>query len=288
MGDESSDAQTWITRLRGLLGGAPESREELLESIGEGDLGFLGKQELSMLRGALQVSQTQVREVMIPRSQMVVLEREANSDELLKAIIESGHSRFPVVGEDRDEVIGMLLAKDVLRFLVESPGKAFDLESALRPAVFIPESKRLDTLLDEFRNGRSHIAIVVDEYGSTAGLLTIEDVLEQIVGDIDDEHDHEEAEPIVQLSDNCWQVLALARIEDFDQYFSTTFDDGEFETVGGLVMQLFGRLPRRGEAVSADGLRLRVTQADRRRVNALEVSRDSAPDTDMVADSEVG
>jgi len=280
MSEDNNDSPTWIMRLRGLLGGAPESREELLESIGEGDLGFLGKRELSMLRGVLQVSEIQVREVMIPRSQMVVLERDAAPEELLKKIVNSGHSRFPVVGEDRDEVTGILLAKDVLRALVEKPDEAFDFEAALRPAVFIPESKRLDTLLDEFRNGRSHIAIVVDEYGSTAGLLTIEDVLEQIVGDIDDEHDPEEAEPIVKLGENRWQVLALERIDDFDAYFSTKFDDGEFETVGGLIMQLFGRLPRRGETVSADGLKFRVTQADSRRVQTLEVTRDPAQDAE--------
>jgi len=229
-----------------------------------------------MLRGVMQVSQMQVREIMIPRSQMVVLERDAPHEEILKSIVESGHSRFPVVGEDRDEVVGLLLAKDVLRFLVESSGAEFDLESSLRPATFIPESKRLDTLLEEFRNGRNHIAIVVDEYGGIAGLLTIEDVLEQIVGDIDDEHDKEEAEPIVQLRDNCWQVLALTRIEDFDEYFSVKFDDGEFETVGGLVMQEFGRLPRRGDTTVVGNLRITVTQADRRRVHALEVSRVAA------------
>jgi len=253
--------------------GDPESRQELLELISDDSLNFLGKQELSMLRGVLQVSEVQVREIMIPRSQMVVLEREASPDEVLKQIVESGHSRFPVVGEDRDEVIGMLLAKDVLRVLVDNSGQPFNIESVLRPATFIPESKRLDTLLEEFRNGRSHIAIVVDEYGSTAGLLTIEDVLEQIVGDIDDEHDPEEAEPIQKLGENRWQVLALTRIEDFDAYFSVSFDNDEFDTVGGLVMQEFGRLPRRGESVTADNLRIAVTQADRRRVHTLEVSR---------------
>jgi len=273
MGDDSSDSPTWISRLRRVMHGDPESRQELLELISDDSLNFLGKQELSMLRGVLQVSEVQVREIMIPRSQMVVLEREASPDEVLKQIVESGHSRFPVVGEDRDEVIGMLLAKDVLRVLVDNSGQPFNIESVLRPATFIPESKRLDTLLEEFRNGRSHIAIVVDEYGSTAGLLTIEDVLEQIVGDIDDEHDPEEAEPIQKLGENRWQVLALTRIEDFDAYFSVSFDNDEFDTVGGLVMQEFGRLPRRGESVTADNLRIAVTQADRRRVHTLEVSR---------------
>jgi magnesium and cobalt transporter len=275
MGDDSTESPTWIGRLKQVMHGGPESRQELIDLIGsDTDLAFLDKQELSMLRGVLQVSSMQVREIMIPRSHMVVIERDAPRDELLKAVVESGHSRFPVVGEDRDEVVGMLLAKDVLRFLVESPGEPFDLEGSLRPATFIPESKRLDTLLEEFRNGRNHIAIVVDEYGGIAGLLTIEDVLEQIVGDIDDEHDKEEAEHIVELGPNSWQVLALTRIEDFDEHFAVKFDDGEFETVGGLVMQEFGRLPRRGDSIVVGGLRIRVIQADRRRVFSLEVSRE--------------
>lgn len=273
MGDDSSDSQTWISRIRRVMHGELESRQELLDLISDGSLSFLGKQELSMLHGVLQVSEVQVREIMIPRSQMVVLERDAAPDEVLKQIVESGHSRFPVVGEDRDEVIGMLLAKDVLRVLVENTDETFSLGSVLRPATFIPESKRLDTLLEEFRNGRSHIAIVVDEYGSTSGLLTIEDVLEQIVGDIDDEHDPEGTVPIQELGENRWQVLALTRIEDFDEYFSVDFDTDEFDTVGGLVMQEFGRLPRRGESVSVGDLRISVTQADRRRIHTLEVSR---------------
>jgi magnesium and cobalt transporter len=275
MGDDNSESPTWITWLKQALNGVPESRQELLDLINsDKDLSFLDKQELSMLRGVLQVSSMQVREIMIPRSHMVVIERDAPRSELLKAIVESGHSRFPVVGEDRDEVVGILLAKDVLRFLVESPGESFDLESSLRPTTFIPESKRLDTLLEEFRNGRNHIAIVVDEYGGIAGLLTIEDVLEQIVGDIDDEHDKEEAEHIVELGSNSWQVLALTRIEDFDDHFSVKFDDGEFETVGGLVMQEFGRLPRRGDSIVVGDLKIRIIQADRRRVFSLEVSRE--------------
>jgi magnesium and cobalt transporter len=275
MADDNPEPPSWVTRLKKVMSGGPESRQELVELIGGTDLAFLDKQEISMLRGVLQVSSMQVREIMIPRSQMVVIERDASREQLLQTIVESGHSRFPVVGENRDEVVGMLLAKDVLRFLVESPGEPFHLEAALRPATFIPESKRLDTLLEEFRNGRNHIAIVVDEYGGIAGLLTIEDVLEQIVGDIDDEHDEEEASSIVELGTNRWQVLALTRIDDFDEFFEVGFDEGVFETVGGLVMQEFGRLPRRGESIVTGGLRLRVLQADRRRVHAIEVSREA-------------
>ena len=277
MGDDNSESPSWISRLKQAMHIGPENRQELLELIdNDTDLTFLDKQELSMLRGVLQVSSMQVREIMIPRSQMVVIERDAPRDKLLNAIVESGHSRFPVVGENRDEVVGMLLAKDVLRFLVGSPGEEFDLESSLRPATFIPESKRLDTLLEEFRNGRNHIAIVVDEYGGIAGLLTIEDVLEQIVGDIDDEHDEEEAEPIVQLGPNSWAVLAHTRIEDFDEYFVVKFDKGEFETVAGMVMQAFGRLPRRGDKIVTGGLGITVVQADRRRIHSVEVGREAS------------
>ena len=280
MGDDNSESPSWISRLKQAMHIGPENRQELLALIdNDTDLAFLDKQELSMLRGVLQVSSMQVREIMIPRSQMVVIERDAPREKLLNAIVESGHSRFPVVGENRDEVVGMLLAKDVLRFLVGSPGEEFDLESSLRPATFIPESKRLDTLLEEFRNGRNHIAIVVDEYGGIAGLLTIEDVLEQIVGDIDDEHDEEEAEPIVQLGPNTWVVLAHTRIEDFDEYFVVKFDKGEFETVAGMVMQAFGRLPRRGDKIVTGGLVITVVQADRRRIHSVEVSREESEET---------
>ena len=280
MGDDNSESPSWISRLKQAMHIGPENRQELLALIdNDTDLAFLDKQELSMLRGVLQVSSMQVREIMIPRSQMVVIERDAPREKLLNAIVESGHSRFPVVGENRDEVVGMLLAKDVLRFLVGSPGEEFDLESSLRPATFIPESKRLDTLLEEFRNGRNHIAIVVDEYGGIAGLLTIEDVLEQIVGDIDDAHDEEEAEPIVELGPNTWVVLAHTRIEDFDEYFAVKFDKGEFETVAGMVMQAFGRLPRRGDKIVTGGLAITVVQADRRRIHSVEVSREESEET---------
>jgi magnesium and cobalt transporter len=280
MQDESTESSRpgWYSRLRRLLKGEAASRDDLQEMLGDSRWrDVLDKNELTMLQGVLQVSQMQVREVMVPRSHMVVLEHDAPMDELLQTIIDRGHSRFPVIGEDRDEVLGILLAKDVLRFFVESPGKEFDLEKALRPATFIPESKRLDALLQEFRISRNHIAIVVDEYGGTAGLLTIEDVLEQIVGDIDDEHDPEEAEPIQERDGNRYQVLALTRIEDFNEYFGVQMDDQAFDTVGGLVMHEFARLPRRGESIAIGGMRFKVIQADRRRILSFEVVRESEP-----------
>lgn len=280
MQDESTEAPRpgWYGRMRRLFKGEAASRDDLQELLGHGRWReVLDKNELTMLQGVLQVSQMQVREVMVPRSHMVVLEHDAPMDELLQTIIDRGHSRFPVIGEDRDEVLGILLAKDVLRFFVESPGKEFDLEQALRPATFIPESKRLDALLQEFRISRNHIAIVVDEYGGTAGLLTIEDVLEQIVGDIDDEHDPEEVEPIQERDGNRYQVLALTRIEDFNEYFGVQMDDQAFDTVGGLVMHEFGRLPRRGESIAIGGIRFKIIQADRRRIHSFEVIRESEP-----------
>ncbi|MDB4307716.1 CBS domain-containing protein [Gammaproteobacteria bacterium] len=269
-----------IVRVKRMLKTEPDSRDDLIELLEDPRWSeVLEKQELRMLKGVLQVSQMQVREVMIPRSQMVVLVRDTPADELLKSIVESGHSRFPVIGDDRDEVLGVLLAKDVLKFFVESPGKTLDLTGFLRPTTFIPESKRLDTLLQEFRSGRNHMAIVVDEYGGTSGLLTIEDVLEEIVGEIDDEHDPQEVEQI-QQNGGGWNVMALTRIDEFNEYFSSEFDDEDYETIGGLVMRGFGRLPRRGESIVMDDFCFKVAQADRRRVHRLEVTRESSPDSD--------
>jgi magnesium and cobalt transporter len=276
MNDETNrpdENDSLIFKVRRLLKNEPDSRDDLISLLEHRWSSVLEKQELRMLRGVLQVSQMQVREVMIPRSQMVVLERDASSDELLRTIVECGHSRFPVIGEDRDEVVGILLAKDVLKFIVDSPGEKLNLTSFLRPTTFIPESKRLDTLLQEFRSSRNHMAIVVDEYGGISGLLTIEDVLEEIVGEIDDEHDPEEAEQI-QQQDNHWNVMALARIDEFNEYFSSSLDDEDYETIGGLVMRGFGRLPRRGESISLDGFCFKVIQADRRRIHRLEVTRE--------------
>lgn len=273
-----SPRPSWYSRLRKLLKAEAASRDDLRELLGHSRWReVLDKNELAMLQGVLQVSQMQVRDVMVPRSHMVVLEHDAPMAELLRTIVDRGHSRFPVIGEDRDEVLGILLAKDVLRFFVESPGQQLDIEQTLRPVTFIPESKRLDALLQEFRISRNHIAIVVDEYGGTAGLLTIEDVLEQIVGDIDDEHDPEEVEPIQERDGDRYQVLALTRIEDFNEYFGVHMDDLAFDTVGGLVMHEFGRLPRRGESIAIGGIRFEIIQADQRRIHSFEIIRESAP-----------
>lgn len=268
----------WALRLRQLMRGDAATREDILEFLREGPwVEVLDPDELAMLQGVLEVAETQVREVMVPRSQMVVVERDASKEEILRTVVEAGHSRFPVIGEDRDEVVGVLLAKDFLRYFVETPDEPFDVRRFIRPAIVIPESKRLNTLLKEFRISRNHIGIVVDEYGGTAGLVTIEDVLEEIVGEIGDEYDAHEAGPIQQHDDGSFHVLALTRIEDFNAHFGVALSDEEYDTVGGLVMYELGRLPRKGESISAGGYRFKVLQADRRRIHSLEVSPDVQP-----------
>lgn len=257
--------------------GDPLSRNEIQDLLQE-DESVFEPEEKEMLSGVLEVSETQVRDVMIPRSQMVVIEREHSLDEMMGVILGSGHSRFPVTGEDRDEVLGILLAKDLLKFFGDAADTELKIDSYLRPVSVIPESKRLNALLKEFRDSHSHMAIVVDEYGGVSGLLTIEDVLEEIVGEIDDEHDPEEAEFIQPDTDidgrPCFAVRALTRIEDFNEYFGCEITEEEdFDTVGGLVMHELGRLPRLGEKLQYDGFEFCVIRADRRRIDALQVSR---------------
>ncbi len=258
--------------------GEPWSRDEIQGLIEKSD-SELDPDEKSMLSGVLEVAETQVRDVMVPRSQMVVIDVEQPFDEILQTIVESGHSRFPVIGEDRDEVLGVLLAKDLLRYFGRDDAKELPIRKLLRPVSVIPESKRLNALLKEFRDSHNHMAIVVDEYGGVAGLLTIEDVLEEIVGDIDDEHDQEVAEFIRPDGERegrpSYAVRALTRIEDFNEYFESELDDEEYDTIGGLVMHELGRLPRRNELVRFGGFTFAVTKADRRRIEALQVQREA-------------
>jgi magnesium and cobalt transporter len=273
-----SGAPGLIARVLRAFKGEPWSRDEIQTFI-ESDAA-LDAEEKSMLSGVLEVSETQVREVMVPRSQMVVIDIEDDWDETLKLIVESGHSRFPVIGEDRDEVLGILLAKDLLRYYGSDEAKELTIQKMLRPASVIPESKRLNALLKEFRASHNHMAIVVDEYGGVAGLLTIEDVLEEIVGEIDDEHDHEEAAYIRPDGDRdgkpCFAVRALTRVEDFNDYFECQLEDEEYDTIGGLVLHELGRLPRRGEKIEFGGFEFAVIKADDRRIDALQVQRDGA------------
>ena len=265
-----------IARLKRAVKGDPWSREEIQDLIQQTEID-LDAEEKSMLTGVLEVSETQVRDVMIPRSQMIVIDIEQDFDEILAIIIQSGHSRFPVIGEDRDEVLGVLLAKDLLRYFHSEDAKDVPLRKLLRPASVIPESKRLNALLKEFRASHNHMAIVVDEYGGVAGLLTIEDVLEEIVGEIDDEHDPEEIVFIRPDGDRngkpSFAVRALTRIEDFNEYFECELADDEYDTIGGLVLHELGRLPRRGETLEFGGFNYKVVIADKRRIDALQVQR---------------
>lgn len=265
-----------FARVKRALKGHPWSREEIHDFIHQSDF-ELDAEEKRMLSGVLEVSETQVRDVMVPRSQMVVIDIEQDLNDILTVIIESGHSRFPVIGEDRDEVLGILLAKDLLRYFGQDEAHDVPLQKMLRPAAVIPESKRLNALLNEFRASHNHMAIVVDEYGGVAGLLTIEDVLEEIVGEIDDEHDPEEAVFIRPDGDRngkpCFAVRALTRVEDFNEYFECELSDEEYDTIGGLVMHKLGRLPRRGEKLQFGGFEFAITKADRRRIDSLQVQR---------------
>jgi magnesium and cobalt transporter len=260
----------WWQRL--VQGRDVRTREDVAEFLaGFLDRGILDPDELQMLQGVLKVSETPVRDIMVPRSHMIVLEKDQSANDVLKVITESNHSRFPVIGDDRDEVIGIVLAKDLLKHFVSR--ESFDLSRFLRPAVFIPESKRLNTLLEEFKEGRNHMASVVDEYGGVAGLATIEDVLEQIVGEIDDELDTEAASSIQPQDGGKFVVASLTRIDEFNEFFSTELSDADYDTVGGLVMHELGRLPRRGETLDFAGLRFKVLRGDRRRLHTLEVTR---------------
>jgi magnesium and cobalt transporter len=263
----------WWQRLVQGRAGDLKTRDEIAEFL-EGFLerGIIGADEFAMLQGVLEVADTQVRDIMVPRSQMVVVAQDQSPEEVLKVVTESNHSRFPVIGDDKDEVVGIVLAKDLLKHFITNK-VPFDLKSFFRPAAFIPESKRLNTLLTEFREGRNHMAIVVDEYGGVSGLATIEDVLEQIVGDIDDELDPEAVSSIQPQDGGKYVVLSLTRIAEFNEFFNTELSDADYDTVGGLVMHELGRLPRRGEQLDFAGLRFKVLRGDRRRLHTLEVVR---------------
>lgn len=263
----------WWQRLVQGRAGDVRTRDEIAEFLaGFRERGVIAAEEFAMLQGVLKVADTQVRDIMVPRSHMIVVAKDQTPEEVLKAITDSNHSRFPVIGDDKDEVVGIVLAKDVLKHFVMNK-VPFDLQNFLRPAVFIPESKRLNTLLTEFREGRNHMAIVVDEYGGVSGLATIEDVLEQIVGDIEDELEPEEASSIQPQDGGKFLVAALTRIDEFNEFFRTELSDEEYDTIGGLVMHELGRLPRRNETLDFAGMRFKVLRGDRRRLHTLEVTR---------------
>jgi len=271
--DKSAAKPSLLERLSAFLSREPEDREELLKLLhGAFEHKLLDADALSIIEGALQVSEMTVRDIMIPRAQMDVVSIDEEPAQFIPLVLETRHSRFPVIGEGKDDVIGILLAKELLNYFTKPEG--FNLRDTLRPVVFVPESKRLNVLLRDFRANRNHIAIVVDEYGGVSGLITIEDVLEQIVGDIDDEYDFDETEDnIIPEANGRYRVKAQTEIADFNEAFHCAFSDEEFDTVGGLVLQAFGRLPKRGETATIDKFRFKVIRADSRRLYTLQVEK---------------
>jgi magnesium and cobalt transporter len=277
--DHPEKRRSWLERLSSAISGDPSSRNDLVELLRDAQAdGLIEADTLRMMEGAISVSELSVADVMVPRAQMVALPAEGSFDDLMQTVIESGHSRFPVHGEDKDEILGILLAKDLLRGAVADPPPS-SIHALVRPAVLIPESKRLNVLLREFRLSRNHMAIVIDEYGGVAGLVTIEDVLEEIVGEIDDEHDDAE-DPNALISaqaDGQYMVDALTPIADFNERFGADFDDDEYDTLGGLLTAAIGHLPEAGEEITLGRFAFRVARADARRLHALHMRLHAEP-----------
>ncbi len=267
--NSQTNAPSWIKRLSSALSKNPKTREELLDLLRDIQHDLLEPDSLRMIEGVLQVSQMSVSEIMISRAEMIVVQKDSPFDEILPIAVKSGHSRIPVIGENKDEVIGILMVKDLLLFTLQGP-ENFSLKEILRPAVFVPENKRLSVLLNEFRKNRNHIAIVVDEYGGVTGLVSIEDILEQIVGDIEDEHDVEKDVYIRQHKDNTYSIKAITPIGEFNTFFGTSLKDDEYDTIGGLVLQGFGHLPKRGETITIEEIPFKVLRANSRRIQVLQ------------------
>jgi magnesium and cobalt transporter len=281
-GSESSHKPTLLERLSTMLLREPEDREQLIALMHSAyERNLLDADALSMMEGVIQVSERQVREIMIPRAQMDVIDISQPPEQFIPYVIETAHSRFPVTDGDKDNIIGILLAKDLLRYYA---GEEFDVRDMLRPAVFVPESKRLNVLLRDFRSNRNHIALVVDEYGGVCGMVTIEDVLEQIVGDISDEYDFDEdGDNIIRADAEHWRVKADTKIEDFNETLGTEFNDEDYDTVGGLVLKAAGQLPKRGESFQVGEWRFTVLRADSRRLHSLLAERSLVETPDQKA-----
>ena len=268
---EKKENKSWLERLGSALLGEAQDRAQLIEQLRDAQSReLLDAEAMAMIEGALMVSDQNVRDIMVPRAQMVVVQRDAPIKEILQVIVESGHSRFPVIADDKDEVSGILLAKDLLHFYAGETER-FSIREYLRPVVYIPESKRLNTLLAEFRSSRNHMAIVVDEYGGVSGLVTIEDVLEQIVGDIDDEHDTDLGNNIFKHDNDLYVLRALTGIDEFNEHFGANLPDDGYETVAGMIMKELGHMPRRLEEITIDNFRFKVLRADNRRIYMLQL-----------------
>jgi magnesium and cobalt transporter len=269
--DNGGSTRGWLDRIYNIFTGEPQNQKQLLDLLKNlQSHELLGDDELNMIEGVLQVDDMQVRDIMIPRGQMVVLDHEDSFPEIIQKITDSGHSRFPVIDDDKDDVVGILLAKDLLQLSLDQ-SQDFEINEYIRPASFIPESKRLNVLLKDFRHNRSHMAMIVDEYGGVSGLITIEDVLEQIVGKIDDEHDEDEEVDIQPHGANRYSVRALTPLPEFNEYFNTGYESEDIETIGGLLLRQFGHLPERGETVAFDNLTFKVLNADSRQVHLYQV-----------------
>ena len=273
-----SSGKSWIDKLGQMFAGEPRSREELQEVFEEAaERSLIDNDTKEMIEGVMDIAEMRVRDVMIPRSHMVTIEKSQPVEEFLPIMIESAHSRFPVICEDKDHIEGIMLAKDLLAYVYHNGFENFSFDNLLRPAVVIPESKRLDILLKDFRKERYHMAIVVDEYGSVSGLVTIEDILELIVGEIEDEHDIQEPEDIRKVTSNVYAVNALTEIDEFNDFFKTNWQAEDVDTIGGLVIQAFGHLPTKGESIEVNGYNFKVVSCDGRRINQLQMTipRDS-------------
>ncbi|MBQ4847585.1 MULTISPECIES: CNNM family magnesium/cobalt transport protein CorC [Pseudoalteromonas] len=271
---QGSSSKTWLGRITQMLQGEPQNKEELVEVIADAqERDLIDPETKDMMEGVLGVSELKVRDIMIPRSQMITLDVDESLEQQLPSMVESSHSRFPVICEDKDHVEGILLAKDLLPLILNKDAALPGIREYLRPAIVVPESKRVDTLLNEFRQKRYHMAIVIDEYGGVSGLVTIEDILEIIVGEIEDEHDDdEEQQDIRQLSKHVYMVQALTPLDEFNEFFKTGYDTQEADTIGGIILHAFGHMPSRGETIDIDGLQFKVTNSDNRRIIQLQVS----------------
>ncbi|MFQ5659391.1 MAG: HlyC/CorC family transporter [Gammaproteobacteria bacterium] len=273
MRKEQSDNGTasWLDGIKKIFSRQPKDQQALIEILRNSENhNILDHDALIMIEGALQVSDMRVNDIMVPRIQIVSVQHDAKPEEIINSVVESGHSRFPVIGDDINDVLGILLSKDLLSYFAKPDNNNFYIKDVMRPAIFIPESKRLNVLLREFQTSRNHMAIVVDEYG-VAGLVTIEDVIEEIVGEIEDEHDIAEEENIMQHGRNRYTVKALTPIEEFNEAFHTDLSDSEYDTIGGLVIDAFGHLPKRGETTDFAGFNIKVLRSDQRRIHLLRL-----------------
>ncbi|MDM7857916.1 HlyC/CorC family transporter [Thiopseudomonas acetoxidans] len=269
----SSGQRSWLDKLAQAFAQEPKNRQDLFQLLREANRNKLMDDDaLAIVEGAIEISELKVRDIMIPRSQMVSIQVDQTPEQFLPAIIEAAHSRYPVFGENNDEILGILLAKDLLPLILNRPAD-FNLRQILRPCNFVPESKRLNVLLKEFRANHNHMAVVIDEYGGVDGLVTIEDVLEQIVGDIEDEHDVEDDTLIRSVPSGDHIVKALTPVEDFNEFFKSNFSEDEYDTIGGVVLSAFGHLPKRNEVIEIDNWRFRVANSDSRRLHLLRVSK---------------